>query len=357
MRNVVVVLSLGLVLCLVGAGFAATPLYVPGLAMMLMAAAAALWVHAAARDAMVVRSLATNAVEEQAPLSVTVTVRRARVPLPGGAVRAWPEAGVRSAPGHDEGVVRTAARFPRRGRHQLGPASLEVLDPLGLHRRTIFSGVDELLVLPRIEPVRLLDIDGGPAALSSRVASASESGATEVDSLRPHRAGSPASRIHWPTVARTAALMERRLVEDGERAPLVVVDPRNPSSDAALDMAVRAAASLCVHLARHGGCALLLPGDRRATRINGELSGFAEAHAKLAMLDRGAGPPPMGGLTAATVVLWVSAAPGAISLVGSLHAPVRYLVSPDTQPGWPVQFTVAGCGGQRIDRLAPVQSP
>ena len=28
---------------------------------------------------------------------------------------------------------------------------------------------------------------------------------------------------------------------------------------------MRAAASLCVHLARAGGCALLLPGDRRPT--------------------------------------------------------------------------------------------
>jgi len=55
-------------------------------------------------------------------------------------------------------------------------------------------------------------------------------------------------------------------------------------------MAVRAAASLCVHLARAGGCSLLLPGDRRATVIEPDLLAFAAAHVRLALLDDAAGP-------------------------------------------------------------------
>ena len=80
----------------------------------------------------------------------------------------------------------------------------------------------------------------------------------EIDGLRPYREGAPASRIHWPTVARRGEILERRLVAELDAAPLIVVDPSAPSGEEDLDKAVRAAASLCVHLAREGGCAVLL---------------------------------------------------------------------------------------------------
>src|SRR5215218_4723978 len=48
----------------------------------------------------------------------------------------------------------------------------------------------------------------------------------EVDGLRPYRDGSPASRIHWPAVARTGEMVERRLVAGGDPRPMVVFEPR-----------------------------------------------------------------------------------------------------------------------------------
>jgi hypothetical protein len=144
--------------------------------------------------------------------------------------------------------------------------------------------------------------------------------------------------------------MERRLVADGERSPLVVVDPREPSSAEALDQAMRAAASLSVHLARRGGCALLLPGDRRPTRIDAELAGFSLLHARLALLQPDAGAPPLGCLAGASVVLWVSAASHRPAELAHVRAPVRYLVAPHAHGRWRVHFTVAGCRGQRLDR-------
>src|SRR5213078_5296541 len=87
----------------------------------------------------------------------------------------------------------------------------------------------------------------------------------ELDVLRPYRQGSPATRIHWPTLARTGELMERRFVADPRARPLVVVDSHDPVGERELDAAVRAAASLAHHLAQHGGCGVLLPGDRRPT--------------------------------------------------------------------------------------------
>jgi uncharacterized protein (DUF58 family) len=225
-----------------------------------------------------------------------------------------------------------------------------ISDPLGLCRRAVYSGIDEVLVLPRVEPVRFVEVTGQPAVLGRAAPSPAEVDATEVDSLRPLRPGTPASRIHWPTVARTMTLMERRLVADGDHRPLVVVDPQEPSGTEGLDQAMRAAASLCVHLARRGGCALVLPGDRRPVPIDAELYGFPDLHARLAVLGPDDGAPPLGCLAGADTVLWISAASGRCATLAQLRARVRYLVSPHPQERWPVLFTVAGCSGQRLER-------
>ena len=47
-------------------------------------------------------------------------------------------------------------------------------------------------------------------------------------------------------------------------------------------MAVRAAASLCVHLARASGCAVLLPGDRRPVEIGHDMGAWPGVHVRLA---------------------------------------------------------------------------
>ena len=113
---------------------------------------------------------------------------------------------------------------------------------------------------------------------------------TEIDGLREHREGSPASRIHWPTVARGAGLMERKLISEADSRPLVVLDPRAPAVEEALDAAVRAAASLTVHFARRGGCGLLLPGDRRAPVVEPDLLAWPSAHVRLALVDDASAP-------------------------------------------------------------------
>ena len=109
--------------------------------------------------------------------------------------------------------------------------------------------VHEVLVLPRIEAVRAPS-DGGEVAAGHARAALIAAAETEIDGLREHVEGSPASRIHWPSVARGAGLMERKLISETDSRPLVVLDPRAPASPEALDAAVRAAASLCVHFAR-----------------------------------------------------------------------------------------------------------
>jgi uncharacterized protein (DUF58 family) len=340
--------GLGATMCLVAGGFGVTALYLPGAALLLIAGAAAACVHMASRGAGVVRAIGSWAVEERTAVALTVSVTWPGPPIAVAEVRAWP--GGEALPARGFAPVMAAVRFPRRGRHQLGPASLEITDPVGLFARIVESGAEEVLVLPRLEPVRFAGLEGPGSGLGRRpVAGAAGVLASEVDGIQPHQPGTPASRIHWPAVARTTALMERRLVVDGEQAPLVLVDPRYPSSPDALDQAMRAAASLCVHLARRGGCALLLPGDRRPLRLDPTLSGFEQAHARLAVLEPDAGAPPVSRAGAARTVLWVTAADGRVRLLEALRAPARYLVSPHPAGRSPVQFTVAGCSGRRLE--------
>ncbi len=335
--------TVGAALCLAAGGFGATPLYVPGLAALVMCAVAAGWVLLAARGARVVRRIDRQSLVEGGSLPVRVGVTRSRLPPPGASLRAW-EGGPLLALPRERGAappgIATLSGL-RRGRHRFGPASLEIADPFGLCRRTVHSADDEVLVLPRIEPVELTELDGVRGRWHGAGGVTPASGATDVDSLQPHRPGAPASRIHWPTVARTGMLIERRLVADGDQLPLVVVDTRAPASAQALDQAVRAAASLCVHLARRGGCSLLFPGDRQPTPVDQELGGFAEARVRLALLGPESGVSP---LTPASSVLWVSAA---VAPAG-LPPTVGYLVSPHPQPGRPSRFAVAGCRGYEL---------
>jgi uncharacterized protein (DUF58 family) len=167
----------------------------------------------------------------------------------------------------------------------------------------------------------------------------------DLDGLRPHRPGAPASRMYWQALARTGELMERRVRADSDTRPLVVLDPRNAAEDGALDAAVRAAASLCVHLARQGGCALLLPGDRRPTVLEATLAAWEHAHARLAVVT-GASGPNLAGLAARRgPVLYVAAYVPARPPRALTHAPGggRVLVVPGTMPGRRAAFTVAGC--------------
>jgi uncharacterized protein (DUF58 family) len=173
----------------------------------------------------------------------------------------------------------------------------------------------------------------------------------ELDSLRPYRPGAPASRIHWPTSARTGEMMERHLVSDADSKPLVVLDPRGAPDDEALDSAVRAAASLCVHLARQGGSALLLPGERRAADIDRELRAWPALHARLALIDSDSPAPAAARLERTGALFWVMAAEGEPPAgIRRAAAPARFLVRPGEWQGHASTFSVAGCRGYRVDR-------
>lgn len=353
---------LGLGLCIGAATFDTPSLYVPGVALAAVALVAFAWVELAARGARLRRERGPHTVVEDAPYPLRVHAECGVRPPPGGELieplLGWPV----PLAGRWSRRVRINVRFSRRGRRVLEPGRLVIRDPLRLRvREVVGEGGEEVLVLPRIEPVLAPGGDGSGGSLDG--SGGGESGLTglrldaaaaelEIDGLRPYRQGSPASRIHWPAVARTGEMVERRLSADLDSAPLIVLDAAVPASEEALDMAVRATASLCVHMAHDGGCALLLPGERRPIEIGHDLAGWSQLHVRLAVLQAGAGPQAGTLGPRAGSVLWVTAADlrRAPRALDRLPAAARYVVSPSPLPGARAAFVVAGCTGQLLDR-------
>ncbi len=351
----------GLFLTLVAFMFDSSPLFVPGVAFAALGLAAPAWVWLSARGASVERRLRTDRIVEGEPLEATIEVRRGGLGLPGAQIiDPLVDDPIALAPALSpigsgrKAEIKIVATFPRRGLHHLEPPSLIVHDALELAcaARTAGARVQELLVLPRTEPVRWSDRDRGAQTAVRAGASTSEPfAAVDIDGLRPYRPGTPASRIHWAALARGAGLLERRLLADGDTRPLVVLDARTDRT-LLLDRAVRAAASLVLELARRGGCGLLLPGERRAVTIEPDLVGWPAVHARLAVLDGGPAVRPP--------VLTRGGGPGPLFYVAAQPlASLRAALAAAGRSGWVVvlphelceavqlrpSFEVAGCYG------------
>jgi hypothetical protein len=99
-----------------------------------------------------------------------------------------------------------------------------------------------------------------------------------------------------------------------------------------------------LHFARRGGCALLLPGDRRASVVEADLLAWPAAHVRLALLGDASGPGLYAAQNRRGVILFVAARP--------IDRPPRalgrtpggcLLVVPGELPGRRSVLEVAGC--------------
>jgi uncharacterized protein (DUF58 family) len=349
-------LALAVALVLAAVIFDSAPLYVPGVGLLITYAAARLWVRLGARGALVEQRPSPRAMVEgeEHPLDVLV---RTSLPIPGGTIT-HPLAPSPVPAGQTPSTqVRLGVRLPRRGWHLIDPVTLHVRDPLRLAAAEVRAAeAQRVLVLPRIEPVLV----GGGALGGAEARTPTGAGTprgdgvgkrtvpSEMDGLRAYRPGSPASRIHWPILARTGELVERRLVGGANASPVVVLDAGQPGDDEALDRAVRAAASLCRHLAPAAGCLLVLPGERVPYRIDPALRLWPRAHAHLAVVEAGGSPGNLRAVPRDAAVFWVTASRRIPSLASRLAGGVGYVVTPYPMDGGDTAFTVAGCSGIRI---------
>ncbi len=327
-------------MCLFAAAFAVAALYVPGVTLLLVALAAAILVSAASRGARVELDLTADRVEEGEQVTVTARVEGGLAAACRGTLRVLPGA----APAPLDWRRRSAQqslRSVRRGRATVGPATAAWSDPFRLCARERASEPRELLVLPRVQRLRRSELER-LAALPEPMLS--PTAGMELDGLREWIPGSPASRIHWLTLARTGTAMERRLRGDQDRRPFtLVLDARSAASEPALDMAVRAAASLCLALATAGGCSVLLGDQPRVEDLGPGLEAWARLHELLALVTPGAAPRWELVRDARRIVL---VHPGPRRAPAELS--VSCAVSPAPQAGHEVLFNVAGCAVQAI---------
>ena len=361
--------ALGVALLVAGTAFDTVSLYVPAVALLVLSLGTAVWVTLAAHGAGVARLAGPPTVEEDQAYPVVVEMRHGVLPPPGGTL-ADPllDAPVAVGPATRR-RMRIEVRFARRGRRRLEPAELVIFDPLRLAVRRVAAddAPGELLVLPRVEPV-LAPGGGGSAAAgatpggsggreSLRGRMDGSAAELDLDGLRPYRPGTPASRIHWPKVASGGEMVERRLTAESDSAPLVVLDATKPPSEEALDMAVRAAASLCVHLARGGGCALMLPGDRRPSPLGPDFAAWPALHARLALVEAVGSRPPLARAKRAGSVIWVSARPDAPrDLPRSAGGGAFHVAPASGLHSGRAAFSVAGCMGSRVGRAVSARA-
>jgi uncharacterized protein (DUF58 family) len=360
---------LGALLLVAGHAFGAVPLFVVGVGFLVLGTLAPVWVLAAGAGAVVGRRISVQRAIEDEPLEATIDIRRGWLGLPGAKLDdplAHSTIAVAEPlsvlTGRSRVQLRVVASIPRRGRHSFPPPRIALSDSLGLARviRIGQGGPDELLVLPRTERVHWLRRQNRQSAIGHARPSAHEPmGAGEVDGLRQYQPGTPASRIHWPALARypdPPALMERRLVAELQTLPLIVLDSRRRvggSDPELLDAVVRATGSLTLELARAGGCEVLLPGDRMATPVRRDLGAWPALHTRLALVEEEPDPqraPALRRGVARGSVIFLSVrldAQAALRGAG-LHATQLILVVPRRVGGrlqLPASFEVAGCTG------------
>jgi uncharacterized protein (DUF58 family) len=345
---------MGAALIAVGLAFGLTAALVCGIGLLVLAIVAFTWVELATRGGRLERERGAVRVDERDPYPLRLRLRGTLRPPGGWIADPLLDKPVGVGPGWSRRLERDIW-FEGPGRRLLRPAQLVVGDPLGLWQRTLDSGEgQELVVLPRVERVQPAEGGSDPRARSAGSGRASEASSRrggiaqfEVDGLRPYRDGSPASRIHWPAVARTGEMIERRLIAGGDPRPLLALDLRESGKAGDRERAMRAAASLCVALAHAGGCDLLLPGSRPLT-VDSTLRAWPEAHTRIALAEPGTAvmlPQSASG----AVVYWVTTGRALPLPVRRLHPSSVLVTSHPLHRG--ALFRVAGCSAYRAHEV------
>jgi uncharacterized protein (DUF58 family) len=154
--------------------------------------------------------------------------------------------------------VAYPVRSDVRGKFRVGPLTIRMADPFGLCELTrSFSAVDQLVVTPVVSPLPVTGLGGewagGGDTQARQVASAGEDDA----STREYRYGDDLRKVHWKSTARTGELMVRREEQPWQSRATLLLDTRvtahyGDGPGSSFEWSVSAAASIGVHLARHG---------------------------------------------------------------------------------------------------------
>lgn len=185
------------------------------------------------------------------------------------------EVRVRALPPGTESVQHYELPTEVRGRHQVGPLTLERRDPLGLGRSRLTTGdTATLWVHPTVRPVRL-PVGGHPRHHHEGVTTElSPHGSHDLRDVREYVPGDEVRHLHWRATARTGRLMVRDFVDPEQPRFTVVLDtrcPPGPLFEEAVDvaaslLAAAAAAGQRCRLVTSGGVDVATPSGPQAVR-------------------------------------------------------------------------------------------
>jgi uncharacterized protein (DUF58 family) len=161
------------------------------------------------------------------------------------------------APGA-EPVYRNELPTRSRGRHQVGPLTLNRTDALGLaHSRLSIGDTATLWVYPRTHPVRAIAGGRPRHHHEGKAADTALRGSLDLREVREYVVGDEVRHLHWKATARTGTLMVRDYVDPNQPRFCVLLDNR---FEAAFEEMVELAASLAVAAAKADHrCRLITP--------------------------------------------------------------------------------------------------
>ncbi|MFI6630277.1 DUF58 domain-containing protein [Nonomuraea fuscirosea] len=149
-------------------------------------------------------------------------------------------------------------RSDLRGRYTIGPLAIRIADPFGLVELTrSFTISDTLVVTPHVAALPHVRLSGEwTGGGDSRTRSVAAAGDDDV-APREYRQGDDLRRVHWRSTARYGELMVRREEQQWQSRGALLLDTRRHAHRgegprSSFEVAVSAAASIGVHLAREG---------------------------------------------------------------------------------------------------------
>lgn len=182
------------------------------------------------------------------------------------------------------GTVRL--RYPispvLRGVHSLGPLVARITDPFGLAEfGRQLSGHTRLVVVPAVHELTGLPVTAGRGA-GDEGAGRLRLGQGEDDAVvRPFRQGDDLRKVHWKSTARRDELMVRIEEAPWRGGTTVLLDRRSTAHrgsgpGSSLEWAVSMAASISLHLLRHGHRIRLITEDGALLAGGGEADNSAD---------------------------------------------------------------------------------
>src|SRR3712207_4511711 len=154
--------------------------------------------------------------------------------------------------------VTYQVRSDVRGRFEIGPMTVRVVDPFGLiELARAFQTTVPLTVTPRTVPLSSIPLGGAWTGSGDNRPRAFAIGSAEDVTVREYRRGDDLRRVHWRSSARVGELMVRREEQPWQSRATLFLDNRIRSHRgqgiaSSLEAAVSAAASIAVHLSHRG---------------------------------------------------------------------------------------------------------